>query len=121
MHEQPTDPFFYQRQMMVEKQIAGRDIVSAAVIDAMRTIPRHEFVPDQYRSEGYTDSPLPIGLEQTISQPYIVALMTQLAAIDASSTVLEVGTGSGYQTAVLASIAARVFSVEILEPLYWRA
>ncbi|MGB5106398.1 MAG: protein-L-isoaspartate(D-aspartate) O-methyltransferase [Candidatus Zixiibacteriota bacterium] len=121
MHEQPTDPFFYQRQMMVEKQIAGRDIVSAAVIDAMRTIPRHEFVPDQYRSEGYTDSPLPIGLEQTISQPYIVALMTQLAAIDASSTVLEVGTGSGYQTAVLASIAARVFSVEILEPLYLRA
>lgn len=121
MDKQATDPYFYQRQMMVEKQLAGRDIVNAAVLDAMRTIPRHEFVPDQHRSECYTDSPLPIGFEQTISQPYIVALMTQLAGIDSSATVLEIGTGSGYQTAILASIAARVFSLEILEPLFQRA
>ena len=121
MQEQPTDPFYYQRQMMVEKQLAGRDIVNAAVLDAMRTLPRHEFVPDSYRSECYTDSPLPIGYEQTISQPYIVALMTQLAAIDSSSRVLEIGTGSGYQTAVLASIAAEVATIEIVEPLLEQA
>lgn len=121
MHEHSTDPFYYQRQMMVEKQLAGRDIVSKAVLEVMSTMPRHEFVPDKYRSESYTDNPLPIGYEQTISQPYIVALMTQLARVDASSRVLEIGTGSGYQTAVLASIAAEVSTIEIVEPLFEQA
>jgi protein-L-isoaspartate(D-aspartate) O-methyltransferase len=117
MNSPAGDTFFHQRQMMVEKQLAGRDIVNGAVLEAMRTLPRHEFVPDKYRSESYTDSPLPIGFEQTISQPYIVALMTQLAAIDSSSSVLEIGTGCGYQTAVLASIAAKVHTIEIIETL----
>ncbi len=121
MNEQSTDPFYYQRQMMLEKQLAGRDIVNKAVLDTMGTLPRHEFVPDKHRSESYTDNPLPIGFEQTISQPYIVALMTQLARIDASSRVLEIGTGSGYQTAVLASIAAEVATIEIVEPLFEQA
>lgn len=121
MREQSSDPFYFQRQMMLEKQLAGRDIVSKAVLEAMGTLPRHEFIPDQYRAESYTDSPLPIGFEQTISQPYIVALMTQLARVDSSSSVLEIGTGSGYQTAVLASIAAQVATIEILEPLYAQA
>ncbi len=121
MHEGRSDSFHYQRQMMVEKQLAGRDIVDAAVLEAMRAIPRHEFVPVQYRNDSYTDSPLPIGFDQTISQPYIVALMTQLAELNASCTVLEIGTGSGYQTAVLASIAAKVCTIEIIEPLFLEA
>jgi protein-L-isoaspartate(D-aspartate) O-methyltransferase len=121
MREGSTDSFFYQRQMMVENQLVGRDIVDVAVLEAMRSLPRHEFVPANLRNESYTDSPLPIGYEQTISQPYIVALMTQLAAVDSSSTVLEIGTGSGYQTAVLASIAAKVCTIEIVEPLYLEA
>lgn len=121
MFEQSTDPFYYQRRMMVEKQLAGRDIVSKTVLETMGTLPRHEFVPAKHRSESYTDNPLPIGYEQTISQPYIVALMTQLARVDSSSRVLEVGTGSGYQTAVLASIAAEVATIEIVEPLFEQA
>ncbi len=121
MREQSTDPFYFQRQMMVEKQLAGRDIVSKTVLETMGALPRHEFVPDKFRSESYTDNPLPIGFEQTISQPYIVALMTQLARVDASSHVLEIGTGSGYQTAVLASLAAEVSTIEIVEPLFEQA
>jgi protein-L-isoaspartate(D-aspartate) O-methyltransferase len=106
---------------MVERQLQGRDIVAATVLDAMRKVPRHEFVPADHRAEAYIDDPLPIGYEQTISQPYIVALMTQLAEVDSSSRVLEIGTGSGYQAAVLAEIAASVYSIEIIEPLCQRA
>jgi len=92
-----------------------------AVMDAMASVPRHEFVPDDLRTLAYLNRPLPIGDGQTISQPYIVALMTDLAAINADSKVLEIGTGSGYQAAVLAEIVAQVYTIEIVEPLGRRA
>jgi protein-L-isoaspartate(D-aspartate) O-methyltransferase len=87
------------------------------VLAAMRRVPRHEFVPASVRDRAYDDGPLPIGHEQTISQPYIVAVMTELARLDARSRVLEVGTGSGYQAAVLAEVAGEVYTIEIVEPL----
>jgi protein-L-isoaspartate(D-aspartate) O-methyltransferase len=91
------------------------------VLAAIRAVPRHELVPESMRSQAYDDRPLPIGHEQTISQPFVVALMTQLAAVDAGDKVLEVGTGSGYQAAVLAELGADVYSIEIVEPLGRRA
>jgi len=121
MHEQKSDPFYHQRQVMVEKQLAAREIVSTEVLNAMRRVPRHEFVPPDQRADSYIDGPLPIGFGQTISQPYIVAIMTQLARVDSSAKVLEIGTGSGYQAAILAEIADSVFSIEIVEPLCHRA
>jgi len=102
---------------MVESQIVARGVEAPAVIDAMRRVPRHEFVSDAYRASAYDDRPLPIEDGQTISQPYIVALMTELADVQRGETVLEVGTGSGYQAAVLAALGARVFSVEIMPGL----
>jgi len=98
---------------MVAEQLAARDITDRGVLAAMRKVPRHLFVPPELRSQAYEDYPLPIGGGQTIPQPYIVALMTQLAAVGKSDRVLEVGTGSGYQAAVLAALVDRVFSVEI--------
>ncbi len=121
MSEPQSDPFYHQRHMMVERQLAGRDITDQRVLDAMMAVRRHEFVTPDYRSEAYIDDPLPIGFGQTISQPYIVALMTQLAEVDSSSRVLEIGTGSGYQAAVLAELTAQVYSIEIVEPLCRRA
>lgn len=100
------------RQNMVEKQLATRDIRDQRVLEAMRIVPRHRFVPSEYRHMAYTDGPLPIGSGQTISQPYIVALMTQLLRLEGDEIVLEVGTGSGYQAAVLAYLAREVHSVE---------
>ncbi len=111
------DTFYYQRQEMVDKQLRRRDINDLKVLQAMSEVPRHSFVPAEFRSESYTDGPLPIGSEQTISQPYIVALMTQLARVDSNSVVLDVGTGSGYQAAVLAEIVDHVYTIEIVEPL----
>ncbi|MCK4856675.1 MAG: protein-L-isoaspartate(D-aspartate) O-methyltransferase [candidate division Zixibacteria bacterium] len=111
------DIFYHQRQQMVKRQLAARDVVDSLVLAAMMTVPRHEFVPKSYRSQSYADGPLPIGYGQTISQPYIVAIMTQLAGIDSTSKVLEIGTGSGYQAAILAEIADSVYSIEIVEPL----
>ena len=109
-----TDAAYVQaRRRMVEEQLASRDITDGRVRDAMRRVPRHLFVPAALRSQAYDDYPLPIGEGQTISQPYIVALMTQCLGIKGGEKVLEVGTGSGYQAAVLAEMGARVFSIEI--------
>jgi len=105
------------RARMVEEQIAGRGITDPAVLQAMRTVPRHEFVPPQSRADAYADWPLPIGHGQTISQPYVVALMTELAAVKPGDRVLEIGTGSGYQAAILSAVGAEVYTVEIVEPL----
>lgn len=96
---------------------SGRQEVDASILAAMRQVPRHELVPEHVRGESYEDRPLPIGHGQTISQPYIVALMTQLARPAKHHVVLEVGTGSGYQAAVLSPLVAKVFSIEIVEPL----
>ena len=104
------------RMAMVDL-IEARGVRDSATLAAMRSVPRHEFVPPEYRARAYRDSPLPIGWDQTISQPYIVALMTETAGIRPGMKVLEIGTGSGYQAAVLAEIGARVFSIELLEPL----
>ncbi len=111
---------------MVERQIAhptdGRTaITDDRVLEAMRSVPRHEFVPPERQKEAYRDSPLPIGFEQTISQPYIVALMTEQLRLAAGAKVLEIGTGSGYQAAVLARLTPHVFTIEIVEPLQERA
>jgi protein-L-isoaspartate(D-aspartate) O-methyltransferase len=105
------------RYLMVETQIAGRDITDRNVLDAMRTVPRHLFVPEEFRDEAYRDGPLPIGHDQTISQPYIVAIMTELLKVDSLSKVLEIGTGSGYQAAVLAEISDSVYTIEIIPAL----
>lgn len=91
--------------------------LASSVLEAMRRVPRHRFVPDHLQDLAYADGPLPIGHGQTISQPFIVALMTQLLAVDAHARVLEVGTGCGYQCAVLAELAREVFSIELVEPL----
>jgi len=100
------------RQLMVDSQLRARGISDARVLDAMLRVPRHEFVPGPYRAQAYEDHPLPIGDGQTISQPYIVAVMLQSLQLSPTSKVLEVGTGSGYVTALLAELAAQVFSVE---------
>ena len=109
------------RESMVRTQLMARGIEDERVLAAMRKVPRHEFVPDTVVGRAYDDEPLPIGDDQTISQPYIVALMTELAAVRPSARVLEVGTGSGYQAAVLAELAKDVYSIEIVEALAKRA
>ncbi len=113
----PQDAFVRARLAMVADQIASRGVKDARVLEAMRAVPRHEFVPASVRDDAYVDSPLPIGHGQTISQPYIVALMTELARPSPGDRVLEVGTGSGYQAAVLSRLVDKVFSVELVEPL----
>ena len=113
----PQDSLTRARLAMVADQIAARGVKDPRVLDAMRAVPRHEFVPATVREDAYVDSPLPIGHGQTISQPYIVALMTELARPSPADRVLEVGTGSGYQAAVLSRLVARVFSVELVDPL----
>jgi len=105
------------RQKMVEKQIVRRGIQDSLVLRAMRRVPRHKFVPKQLISSAYDDNPLPIGMNQTISQPYIVAFMTEQLELTGKEKVLEIGTGSGYQAAVLAEIVKEVHSIEIIEPL----
>lgn len=106
------DRFLTQRQRMVDEQLRTRDIRDKRVLEAMNSIPRHRFVSDDYRHLAYTDGPLPIGGGQTISQPYIVALMTQMLKLKGDEKVLEVGTGSGYQAAVLAYLVREVHSIE---------
>lgn len=110
-----------QRRTMVEEQIVRRGVRDRAVLSAMRDVPRHLFVPTAWAAHAYRDQPLPIGYEQTISQPYIVALMTELLALGKNSKVLEIGTGSGYHAAVLSRVAGRVFTIEIVKDLGLRA
>jgi protein-L-isoaspartate(D-aspartate) O-methyltransferase len=110
-----------ERQRMVDEQLRARDIRSDRVLKAMLTVPRHLFVPEAQRAEAYRDAPLPIGYEQTISQPYIVAFMTQALDVNPDHRVLEIGTGSGYQAAVLGVLAKDVFTIEIVPPLAQRA
>jgi protein-L-isoaspartate(D-aspartate) O-methyltransferase len=109
------------RLRMVQRDLIARGVQDPQVLAAMRQVPRHLFVPEALRPHAYEDRPLPIGLGQTISQPYIVALMTALADIGAGDRVLEIGTGSGYQAAVLSVLAQRVYSIEILGELSLRA
>ena len=106
------ESFASERILMVETQIASRGVWDPRVLEAMRTVPRHVFVEPEYRYLAYTDGPLPIGSGQTISQPYIVALMSELLELTGNEKVLEVGTGSGYQAAVLAHLAQEVHTIE---------
>lgn len=109
--------FKAQRERMVREQMEARGIRNPKVLEALRKVERHRFVPEPYRPQAYMDHPLPIGAGQTISQPYIVALMTEVLNLDSSKKVLEVGTGSGYQAAVLAEICDSVYTIEIIESL----
>ena len=112
-----SDDRLEERMSMVDHQIRRRGVTDQDVLDAMERVPRHEFVPPQYQAQAYADHPLPIGYGQTISQPYIVALMTELLQLETTDRVLEIGTGSGYQAAILAEVVAQVYTVEIIEPL----
>jgi protein-L-isoaspartate(D-aspartate) O-methyltransferase len=107
-----VDPFRAQRESMVRTQLAERGIHDIRVLGAMRDVPRHEFVSESLRQAAYDDRPLPIGSEQTISQPYIVAIMLQHLALQPTDRILEIGTGSGYVTALLSILCAEVYSVE---------
>jgi protein-L-isoaspartate(D-aspartate) O-methyltransferase len=111
------DAFRDRRLAMVEEQIRARDVKDPRVLDAMRTVPRHFFVPDHLEAAAYNDHPLPIGHDQTISQPYIVAYMTELLKVAPDHRVLEIGTGSGYQAAVLSKLAKEVYTIEIVPEL----
>jgi protein-L-isoaspartate(D-aspartate) O-methyltransferase len=113
--------FEAERLRMINEQLKGRDISDPRVLDAMVRVPRHLFVPESLRARAYSDSPLPIGYDQTISQPYIVAFMTQALSVQPRDRVLEIGTGSGYQAAILALLAHQVYTIEIVEPLAARA
>ncbi len=109
------------RAKMVKEQIAGRDVTDSRVIEAMLKVPRHVFVPEEVRAEAYEDRPLRIGDGQTISQPYMVAAMAELANVDRSERVLEIGAGSGYGASILGQLAKEVVTIEIVEPLALRA
>ena len=115
------EPLEAARARMVEEQIKARGISDRSVLRSFLTVPRHEFVPEEHRHDAYRDGPLPIGNGQTISQPYMVASMTEAARVEPGSRVLEIGTGSGYQAAILAELGADVFTVERLELLSSRA
>jgi len=106
-----------QREAMVREQIAARGITNPATLEALRSVPRHDFLPLRLRAEAYMDYPLPIGHGQTISQPYIVAFMTDAIRPQPGEKILEIGAGSGYQAAVLAQMGAEVYTIEIVEPL----
>jgi len=112
-----TDPYQSQRDRMVAEQIQARGVQNPEVLKAMRVTPRHLFVPEPMRPQAYQDSPLPIGNGQTISQPYIVAIMTELLEPARTQKVLEIGTGSGYQAAVLSPLVKQLFSIEIVPQL----
>ncbi len=118
-----SQPFDFQkkREQMINTQIEARGIKNKHVLSAMRNVKRHLFVPEKYKHQAYDDNPLPIGEGQTISQPYIVALMTAVLNMDKKKNILEIGTGSGYQAAVLAEICNKVYTIEIIDILGMRA
>ena len=109
--------FEQARRRMVEEQIEARGVTDSRVLEAMSRVPRHEYVPERYRAFAYNDNPLPIEFDQTISQPYIVALMTELVQLEPGDRILEIGTGSGYQAAVAAELVSEVYSIEIIPEL----
>lgn len=109
--------FAAERERMVKSQVAMRGLTNERVLTAMRKVPREEFVPEKMRARSYTDRPLPIGYDQTISQPFIVAFMTEKLELKPTDRVLEIGTGSGYQAAILGELAAEVYTIEIIAPL----
>ncbi len=119
--EKETPKYQRLREEMVRQQIEARGVTDPAVLEAMRRVPRHLFVSEALRDQAYGDFPLPIGEQQTISQPYIVAEMSQALQLGREDRVLEIGTGSGYQAAVLAQIAYRVYTIERIRPLYLQA
>jgi protein-L-isoaspartate(D-aspartate) O-methyltransferase len=130
VHAPAQDSYVVERQRLVDQIVletvatsrdTGIDKLSGSVVRAMRAVPRHRFVPSALAAESYRDVPLPIGLGQTISQPFIVALMTELLDLRSDARVLEIGTGSGYQTAVLAECVTKVYTIEIVAPLGERA
>jgi protein-L-isoaspartate(D-aspartate) O-methyltransferase len=116
-HQVPQDKYFAQRQRMVDEQMVARGISDNGTLEALRKVPRHLFVPRNMENYAYDDNPLPIGYSQTISQPYIVALMTQVVNPAPGKRALEIGTGSGYQAAVLAEIVDSVYTIEIVPEL----
>ncbi len=113
----PEDPWREARERMVREQIIARGVRAPRVLTALRAVPRHEFVPAEHRASAYADEPLPIGEGQTISQPYVVAAMTEALALRGGERVLEIGTGSGYQAAVLVELAREVYTIEIVKAL----
>ena len=117
----PEGDFKVMRDKMVETQIKARGVRDPRVLSALLKVERHRFVPEEYLDSAYSDQPLPIGEGQTISQPYIVALMTELLELEGNEKVLEIGTGSGYQAAILAELAKEVYTIEIIESLASRA
>jgi protein-L-isoaspartate(D-aspartate) O-methyltransferase len=117
LHAEPHDPFAAAREKMVLGQIFARGVRDQRVLAAMKKVPRHAFVPPGHRDHSYRDLPLPIGGGQTISQPYVVAYMTEQLRLKGNERVLEVGTGSGYQAAVLAELCKEVYTIEIVESL----
>src|SRR5437899_11073809 len=117
----PASDFAAERQRMVQQQLEARGINDGRVLAAMAKVPREEFVPPESRAASYEDGPLPIGYGQTISQPYVVAFMTEQLDPKPTDRVLEIGTGSGYQAAVLAELVSKVYTIEIVEPLARRA
>ena len=115
------DPFKRQRELMVQEGVIGWGITDPAVIEIMGIVPRHEFVPEEFLAQAYENHPLPIGYGQTISQPYIVALMTEALEVTGDDKILEIGTGSAYQAAVMAGLVDQVYTIEIIGPLAERA
>ncbi len=117
----PADAFTDARERMLREQIAARGVRDPRVLSALARVPRHELVPAEQREHAYEDRPLPIGWEQTISQPYVVAYMTDQLQLRGEERVLEIGTGSGYQAAILSLLAREVYTIEIVEPLAERS
>lgn len=116
-----SEPYRVERERMVEKQLKKRGIHNSQLLEAFRKVPRHQFVPRNLRAEAYTDGPLPIGEGQTISQPYMTAIMTQSAEVVPGDRVLEIGTGSGYQSAILAELGTEVYTIERVPELFEQA